>query len=280
MSVSKQNKTTGEMTDLTGSRVWIGTKEAHDALVSANKMPNNCLVALTNAYRDADNVTPTVMNVSNSDINVNEPFYVNKTNSMEVALVVMRAMKTDIDNTGILTSYVGHITAYTTDSSGYPDVRVGTYIASACWGANGKSYIRMRIMSDNGSEYEANLDQTGTTYNLQDINAVNTVADPITRSTTRTSSMSEIGALKCHRVAQIKCYVEFKDIITNTWNTVGTVVDSLKPAMETIFTISEGTVVAKCALFRLNTDGNIQVWGNAISDGDSTRISATYFTAE
>lgn len=105
------------------------------------------------------------------------------------------------------------------------------------------------------------------------------VPNPMTRSTTRTSDLQEIGALKQGRIAQIKCYVIFKDIISNTWNTVATVVDSLKPMMETPLIVSEGAVINKVALFRLATDGRIQVWGNQIADGDTTRVSATYFTA-
>lgn len=109
--------------------------------------------------------------------------------------------------------------------------------------------------------------------------ALNAINNPITRDTTHTSDIQEIGAYKQGRIAQIKCYIAFQNIQANTWNTVGTVVDSLKPIMETPLIVSEGAVVVKVALFRLNTDGKIQVWGNNIVDGDTTRVSATYFTA-
>ena len=108
---------------------------------------------------------------------------------------------------------------------------------------------------------------------------VEQIPNPMTINTVRASDLQEVSALKQGRIAQIKCYVVFKDILSNTWNTVATVDDSLKPVMETPLIVSEGAILDKIALFRLSTDGKIQVWGNQIVDGDTTRISATYFTA-
>lgn len=116
---------------------------------------------------------PFYRNISNSPNNEGQDIYINATNSMEVALTIMREVKSNADTTRKLTPYIGHITAYTTDSTTYPDIRVATYIASACWGASGNAYVRMRIMADSGNEYEANLDQTGITYNIRQINGLN-----------------------------------------------------------------------------------------------------------
>jgi len=58
MSSNIINKTTGELITLaSGTRVWIGTKTAHNAAVSQGKMPNNCMVCVTDDYYDdSDNI--------------------------------------------------------------------------------------------------------------------------------------------------------------------------------------------------------------------------------
>ena len=51
MSVNYRNSTTGELVTLAnGSRMWIGTKAAHDAAVTNGKVPNNCMVCITDDY--------------------------------------------------------------------------------------------------------------------------------------------------------------------------------------------------------------------------------------
>lgn len=107
-----------------------------------------------------------IKNITNSDTNIGEPTYVNVTNSMDVCLEVMRALRSEVINTNKLMSYVGHIVAYTTDETDYPDIRVGSYIATTEYGANTQPYVRMFIFSDTGHTYRANLDQTGTSYNV------------------------------------------------------------------------------------------------------------------
>lgn len=102
-----------------------------------------------------------VMNISNSGVNVGEPFYTDKTNSMEVFKIIADVMFNDIDTSRVLKVYTGHATAYTTDDSGYPNIAVSTYIASSCWGANGHPYIRMRIFADSGNEYIFRRSQDG-----------------------------------------------------------------------------------------------------------------------
>lgn len=160
MSVNKRDVTTGELITLaSGTRMWVGTKNAHDLAVQQGTMPNNCMVCITDDTTNGQ--TPVVMNISNSDVNVGEPFYTDKTNSMEVFKVVADAMFNNIDTSGVLKVYVGHATAYTTDDSGYPNIAVSTYIASSCWGANGHPYIRMRIFSDSGNEYILQRSQDG-----------------------------------------------------------------------------------------------------------------------
>lgn len=99
--------------------------------------------------------------ISNSDVNVGKPFYTNKTNSFEVFKIVADTIFNDIDASRELTPYVGHATAYTTDDSGYPNFGVTTWIASACWGANGHPYIRIRIFLDGGGEYRFQRSQDG-----------------------------------------------------------------------------------------------------------------------
>lgn len=47
MSVNKINKTTGELVTIAnGTRMWIGTKTAHDLAVQQGTMPNNCMVSI------------------------------------------------------------------------------------------------------------------------------------------------------------------------------------------------------------------------------------------
>jgi hypothetical protein len=142
-----------------GTRVWIGSQSAHDIAESQGKLPNNCLIAITDDT--ANGQTPVVMNISNSDANVNEPFYTDKTNSMEVFKIIADTMFNDIDTSRILKVYMGHATAYTTDDSGYPNIAVSNYIASSCWGANGHPYIRMRIFTDWGGEFKFQRSQDG-----------------------------------------------------------------------------------------------------------------------
>ena len=161
MSTNLIDKATGELITLaSGTRVWIGSKSSHDIAESQGKLPNNCLIAITDDT--ANGQTPVVMNISNSDVNVDEPFYTDKTNSMEVFKIIADAMFNDIDTSRVLKVYTGHATAYTTDDSGYPDIAVSTYIASSCWGANGHPYIRMRIFSDWGQEYKFQRSQDGS----------------------------------------------------------------------------------------------------------------------
>lgn len=70
MSVNKVDKTTGELVTLAnGTRMWIGTKSAHDAAVQAGTMPNNCMVCITDDANDftSGSCTPTSY-VTNSDL--------------------------------------------------------------------------------------------------------------------------------------------------------------------------------------------------------------------
>lgn len=51
MSTNAVNKTTGELVTLAnGTRMWIGTKLAHDLAVQQGTMPNNCMVCITDDY--------------------------------------------------------------------------------------------------------------------------------------------------------------------------------------------------------------------------------------
>lgn len=48
MSTNFVNKLTGELVTLAnGTRMWIGTKSAHDNAVQQGTMPNNCMVCIT-----------------------------------------------------------------------------------------------------------------------------------------------------------------------------------------------------------------------------------------
>lgn len=48
MSTNLVNKDTGELVTLAnGTRMWIGTKTAHDLAVQQGTMPNNCMVCIT-----------------------------------------------------------------------------------------------------------------------------------------------------------------------------------------------------------------------------------------
>lgn len=51
MSTNLVNKDTGELVTLAnGTRMWIGTKTAHDLAVQQGTMPNNCMVCITDDY--------------------------------------------------------------------------------------------------------------------------------------------------------------------------------------------------------------------------------------
>jgi hypothetical protein len=53
MSTNFVNKSTGELVTLAnGTRMWIGTKSAHDLAVQQGTMPNNCMVCITDDYYD------------------------------------------------------------------------------------------------------------------------------------------------------------------------------------------------------------------------------------
>lgn len=58
MSTNLVDKDTGELVTLAnGTRVWIGTKTAHDLAVQQGTMPNNCMVCITDDYYDdSDNI--------------------------------------------------------------------------------------------------------------------------------------------------------------------------------------------------------------------------------
>lgn len=279
MSTNLVDKTSGELITLaSGTRMWIGSKSSHDMAESQGKLPNNCLIAITDDT--ANGQTPVVMNISNSDVNVDEPFYTDKTNSMEVFKIIADAMFNDIDTSRVLKVYTGHATAYTTDDSGYPNIGVSTYIASSCWGANGHPYIRMRIFADSGNEYRFQRSQDGT-YNLAEVPDVRSISNPFTVNTGKATNAYEVGALKQGRVVQFKVYIEsFKNIALETWNTLGTVVDSIKPAMETPLLMSDGRVINATAFSRITSNGELQIWGTDALNTLSSRFSATYFSAE
>ena len=62
MSINKYNATTGELTTLAnGSRIWIGTKAAHDAAKQAGTLPTNCLIAITDDSEDNNYSTEEVI---------------------------------------------------------------------------------------------------------------------------------------------------------------------------------------------------------------------------
>ena len=53
MSVNKRDSTTGELVTLaSGTRMWVGTKTAHDLAVQQGTMPNNCMVCITDDAND------------------------------------------------------------------------------------------------------------------------------------------------------------------------------------------------------------------------------------
>lgn len=57
MSVNKRDSTTGELVTLaSGTRMWIGTKSAHDLAVQQGTMPNNCMVCITDDYEDSPQI--------------------------------------------------------------------------------------------------------------------------------------------------------------------------------------------------------------------------------
>ena len=55
MSLNKYNSETGELTTLaSGTRMWIGTKSAHDLAAAAGTLPSNCLISIIDDAPDSD----------------------------------------------------------------------------------------------------------------------------------------------------------------------------------------------------------------------------------
>lgn len=108
---------------------------------------------------------------------------------------------------------------------------------------------------------------------------VEQVSNPFTVNTSKATSAFEVEALKQGRVVQFKVYIEsFKNIVSETWNTLGTVADAIKPVMETPLSISDGRVVNASALTRITTNGELQIWGTDALNTLSSRFFATYFS--
>ena len=106
------------------------------------------------------------------------------------------------------------------------------------------------------------------------------ISNPFTVNTDRASSAAEISAIKQNRTVQFKVYIEsLKNIASDAWNTLGTVPDVIKPAVETVLTISDGRVVSHTTLARIIPSGEVQIWGDSDLNSLSSRFSATYFTA-
>lgn len=60
MSLNTVNKETGELiTTANGTRIWCGTKTAHDLAVQQGTMPNNCMVCITDDYPADGAINPT-----------------------------------------------------------------------------------------------------------------------------------------------------------------------------------------------------------------------------
>ena len=67
MSVNAYNSSTGVTTVLAnGQRLWLGSKAAHDAAVSAGTIPNNCLIAITDDGYEGDIAPVDIKNGINS----------------------------------------------------------------------------------------------------------------------------------------------------------------------------------------------------------------------
>lgn len=55
MSVNRVNESTGELVTLSsGVRCWIGTKAAHTLAIANHTMPANCLVCITDDWKNKD----------------------------------------------------------------------------------------------------------------------------------------------------------------------------------------------------------------------------------
>lgn len=116
--------------------------------------------------------------------------------------------------------------------------------------------------------------------NWELISGVEQISNPFTVNSTTVTNAGEIVAMKQSRVVQFKVYLDvLKNVTTGSWITLGTVVDSIKPAMETVLTISDGSTVMRTALARITTNGEVQIWGNQELNSMSSRFSATYFSA-
>lgn len=55
MSLNKYDSSTGELTTLaSGTRMWIGTKSAHELAITNGTMPNNVMVCVTDDQQDGN----------------------------------------------------------------------------------------------------------------------------------------------------------------------------------------------------------------------------------
>lgn len=257
-----------------GTSIFYGTMDEWNALSTDAKKQYDYMA--DNDEGNSSIIRPRVMNISNSPINEGEPFYTNVTNSLEVFKIVANAMYADIDTSRILTPYMGHATAYTTDESGEPNVAVSMYIATACWGANGHPYIRMRIFADNDKEYLFARSQDGV-FNFAESSSL----VDITPIKVNVDSSSGAWVKKNGKVVNIN----FAALVTlNQTTTSGTILYSgfPKPALDIVrFGLIEArTVDVSTGLFQINSAGNLVADGQGLKSGTAYWGSFTYLTNE
>ena len=257
-----------------GTSIFYGTMDEWNALTTDEKKKYDYMT--DNDEGSSSIIRPKVMNISNSPVNEGEPFYTNVTNSLEVFKIVANAMYADIDTSRILTPYMGHATAYTTDESNNPNVGVSMYIATACWGANGHPYIRMRIFADNDKEYLFARSQDGV-FNFAESSGL----VDITPIKVNVSSNSGAWANRCGRVVN----VNFAALVTlNQTTPPGTILYSgfPKPVLDIVRfgVIDAQTIDVVTGLVQINSAGNLVADGQGLKPDTAYWGSFTYLTNE
>lgn len=87
MSTNMVNKTTGELVTLAnGTRMWIGTKTAHDLAVQQGTMPNNCMVCITDDYPVQEDFSTTQFGLTVSLHKIGSVVYVSVTGKLTTAV--------------------------------------------------------------------------------------------------------------------------------------------------------------------------------------------------
>lgn len=117
MSTNLIDKQTGELITLaSGTRMWIGTKSAHDSAVQLGTMPNNCMVCITDDFPTEWEEVPITIQPNTNQFEIIELKVYKKGDVVSVSGVVM--VKSQMESitiaTGMPESNIGNLGLHNT----------------------------------------------------------------------------------------------------------------------------------------------------------------------